>query len=88
MYWVSTNVFSLLQAIALKQPALRRAFNIPQLDRSIVPKKGIAQVSKLTFADSMKMVKQATEERQRRAEVAAKAAARITQASSRPVTRS
>ncbi|TPX62391.1 hypothetical protein PhCBS80983_g00461 [Powellomyces hirtus] len=81
MYWISTNLFSLLQALALKRPAMRRLCNIPMMNSSIiVPPKSISSVSKLPIGDSMKMVKLAAEQRQKRAEASAQAATRITQA--------
>ncbi|KND02806.1 YidC/Oxa1 family membrane protein insertase [Spizellomyces punctatus DAOM BR117] len=79
MYWISTNAFTLLQTFALKNPSFRRLCNIPALNpvARAVQHQGMAQIQKLSFAESMKMVKQAAEERKKREETALEAAKKI-----------
>ncbi|KAJ3014723.1 Mitochondrial inner membrane protein oxa1l [Thoreauomyces humboldtii] len=82
MYWVSTNLFSLLQAWAIKHPRVRTICGIPQLDRTVVTPAGksIASVSRLSVGDSVKHVKAAREQRREREEKAKAAGERIRKA--------
>ncbi|KAJ3159786.1 Mitochondrial inner membrane protein oxa1l [Geranomyces michiganensis] len=81
MYWVSTNMFSLLQTLALKNPTLRAMANIPPKTTQVVPEaKGMTPVKKMSLEDSMKIVKAATAQRRQRQRQAEESVKRIQQA--------
>ncbi|KAJ3179413.1 Mitochondrial inner membrane protein oxa1l [Geranomyces variabilis] len=81
MYWVSTNFFSLLQTLVLKNPKLRAMANIPPKTNQVVPEtKGMTPVKKLSLEDSMKIVKAAAAQRQQRQRAAQESAKRIRKA--------
>ncbi|KAJ3093213.1 Mitochondrial inner membrane protein oxa1l [Quaeritorhiza haematococci] len=59
MYWVSTNIFTILQVSFLKSAGVRAWFRIPALNKTVKPPQGIGVVSKMGWGDAAKAVSEA-----------------------------
>lgn len=56
MYWVSSNVFTVVQTAALRVPALKRALNIPVTETKLVS----ATISQTPFQAAVMRAKEGT----------------------------
>ncbi|KAJ3291356.1 Mitochondrial inner membrane protein oxa1l [Borealophlyctis nickersoniae] len=79
IYWMTSNVFTFFQLLLLKQPAVRKFFNIPMLNKDALSAP-INATSRMSFQESYKKLKEAAKEREAAAARALAAKERIREA--------